>query len=162
MKHGRSFAELALAVAAMLLVAACGKGPGEPPEPLPAWSPPSWMHGSWSGAGTGTVMGMDVPVTATVVVSAYNLVASFEAGGEAHGLDLADLTEKGLSIQRIPGVPDGQYTIEIAPNVAGGAVNSFFCGEEDSTTMGCLWTEITTPGTEGTPLAAVRLTKQPG
>ena len=160
MKHGRSFAELALAVAAMLLVAACGKGPGEPPEPLPTWSPPTWMHGSWSGTGMVTVMDMDVLVTATVEVSAYNLVASFEAGGEAHGLDLADLTEKGVaSIQRSPGVPDGQYDIVITPNVAGGSVNSFICGEEDSTTMTCIWAEGTSPDIVE---RIVVLTKQPG
>ena len=105
MKHGRSFAELALAVAAVLLVAACGSGPGDPPDPLPTWSPPDWMHGSWTG--TGSAGDETTPVTGTVEVSARNLVVSFQAGGETHGLDLAMLAEQGAaSITRLPGLSD--------------------------------------------------------
>ncbi|MDE0025666.1 MAG: hypothetical protein OXP69_14745 [Spirochaetaceae bacterium] len=159
MKHGRTFAELAL-VAAVLLVAACSQGPGEPPKP--AWSPPSWMHGSWmvsSGvAGDGTT-----PVTGTVEVSARNLVANFQAAGQTHKLDLAMLTEQGtVSIELVPGVSDGDarlYGILITPNAEAPAY-SFICGEEDSTTMSCTWTVMTPPDTDGTPLATVVLKKQ--
>ncbi len=161
MKHVRSFAELALAVTAVLLVAACGSGPGKA-DPLPAWSPPSWMHGSWSGTGGGGPDGA-IPVTATVEASARNLVASFQAGGQTHGLDLAMLTEQGAaSIQPIPSESDGNvrlYSILITPKAEAPAF-SFMCGEESSTTMSCTWIEMTPPDTEGTPLGTVILKKQ--
>ena len=161
MKHGRSFAELAVAVAAMLLVAACGKGPGEPPEPLPTWSPPTWMHGSWAGIGA---TGDGTAVTGTVEVSAHNLDASFEVGGVEHPLDLQLAERGGATIQHDSGVSDEDqryYGIVIIPQ-AGGTVNLFLCSEEDSTTMVCDWSERTPPAMEETRLATVVLKKQPG
>ena len=159
MKHARGFAELALVVTAVLLVAACGKGPGEPPKSLPTWSPPDWMHGSWSGtgvAGDGTT-----PVTGTVEVSAYNLEASFEAGGMAYPLDVKMAEQGGASIHAIPGSNQGkpEFSIRIVPD-AGGTEHMFLCGQEDSTTMNCVWTQLTPPDTDGTVLGFVGLTKQ--
>ena len=157
MKHGRRFAELALAVSVVLLVAACGSGPGEPPKPT--WSPPTWMHGTWT-VDTGTSPGG--PVTGTVEVSAYNLVAAFQAGGmQQDPLNLAELTEQGASIQLVSGVSDREYGILITVG-ASSPVYSFFCKQVDSTTMDCTWTRMTPPDTDGTPLATVRLMKQPG
>ena len=162
MKHGRSFAELALAVTAVLLVAACGGGPGEAPDPKPVWSPPDWMHGSWSGTATGAD---GTAITGTVEVTAYNLVVAIETGSGTEGFDLAQLADQDVAtILHVAGTSDTgtrQFAFMIKPN-AGGTVNEFVCSEVDSTTMGCLWTQTTPPATEAQPVALIRLTKQPG
>ena len=162
MKHGRSLAELALVAAAVLLVAACNQGPGEPPDPLPTWSPPSWMHGTWTGDATGPD---GTALMGTVTVSARNVVVAIQTGGEPEGFDLAMLAEQGVaSISHVGGTSDTgkqEFGIVITPNAAG-PVNSFACSEVDSTTMECLWTQTTPPATDPTLVAGIRLTKQPG
>ena len=161
MKHGRTFAELALVAAAVLLIAACNQGPGEPPKP--AWSPPDWMHGSWTGIGARPD---ETVVTATAEVSASNLKVSFQAGGVTFPLDLAQLTGQGAaSVLADTGKSDdgkNYYTIVITPNAAGEPVHTFQCTEVDSTTMDCLWTQTTPPDEDVTTLGGVRFTKQPG
>lgn len=160
MKHGRSFAELALVVTAVLLVAACGSGPGKA-DPLPAWSPPAWMHGSWSGTGAGGADGATT-VTGTVEVSAYNVKASFKAGDMVYPLDLKMAEQGGASIQPVPAganANERMYNILITPS-GEAPPYSFMCAEEDSTTMSCILREMTPPGTDGTPLATVVSKKQ--
>ena len=154
MKHGRRFAELALAVSVVLLVAACGSGPG---KPLPTWSPPTWMHGTWTGR---TPEGAPVAITATVEVSAYNLKASFQSGGVEHPpLNLAELEEQRVADIRPAAdqLPNGKqaFGVVITPK-DGGPVTEFLCTEESSTTMACNWTQ----GSQD--LGSVVLTKQPG
>lgn len=156
MKHVRSFAELALIVTAVLLVAACGSGPGEPPKPTPTWSPPDWMHGTWSAASPAP----DTPITGTVEVSAYNLVAKLQAGGSPLELDVKMAEQGGASIQSVPGTNQGkpEFVIRVVVD-AGAATHSFLCVQEDSTRMNCIWTRMTPADTDGMSLVVV-LTKQ--
>jgi len=163
MKHGRTFAELALVAAAALLIAACSQGPGDPPDPLPTWSPPSWMHGTWT-VSSGVAGDQTTPVTGTVEVSARNLVANFQAGGTPLELDLAKRAEQGMaSIKHHGGESDGKryFGLLITPN-AGGNADLFNCAEVDSATMVCTWTAGPPPNTDQIEIGSVRLTKQPG
>ena len=70
-----------------LLVGGCSQGPGTPKE-VPAWSPPSWMRGTWEGR---TTVGKII-----VRASKYNLVYTAETGGSQVDLNIGEGAESGL------------------------------------------------------------------
>lgn len=174
MKHLRHGAELALAIAAVALVGACAKGPGEPPRTVPSWSPPSWLHGTWMGRNDprahDTPAGPNRIVAATVRASAYNLVIDVELVGEVqHTFDLEQLGAAGdASIMHHAGSAEEGHryysVVLISAERAQGAEDpgdSFICSEVDSTTIDCIWSKLSAdPDGEEMPVGALRLTKQ--
>ena len=130
---------MGVAVALVLLVAACSRGPGETPAPLPSWSPPSWMHGDW----TATV----VMERVTMEVSAHNMVIEIRFGGEQFRFDLKQMSDRGATIEHHEQDLNGKrnYAVSIAE---GKARNDFDCTEVDATTMNCSWIQVTPAGNE--------------
>ena len=154
MKHGRSFAELALAVAAVLLVAACGSGPGDPPDPLPHMVTPRLDARHLDRRSPVP----ETPITGTVEVTAYNVVAKLQVGGVAQELDLTMAEQGGASIRHFTGSNEGKQEFGFDIALPDGVNQSFICSEVDSATMRCLWNQTTPQDMEGTPLVIV-LTK---
>ena len=89
---------MAAALATVLLIA-CQDGPGTPDTPDrpgtpdtpgPAWAPPAWVHGTWTGTGATGSLTMDA--------SARNVQVSISTGGGVTvTVDLANLAEEGAA-----------------------------------------------------------------
>ena len=78
---------LVIAVAAAL--AACSAaGAGDLARAVPAWSPPTWMHGTWKASGPGG--------QSTIEASRYTLIVKASIGASSFTIDLADGAERGL------------------------------------------------------------------
>jgi len=83
-------AQLGLGIAAGALLAACSAaGAGDSARAVPAWSPPTWMHGTWVASGPGG--------QSTIKASRYTLVVSASIGASSVTIDLADIAERGLA-----------------------------------------------------------------
>ena len=81
-------AQIASIVLVAVVLAACSSSaPGEASRPVPAWSPPTWMHGTWTASGGGG--------QAIVEASKYNLVFRSNIGASSFTVDLADGAERG-------------------------------------------------------------------
>lgn len=82
------------AICAVVVFVACSEGPATPssqtPEDkvVPAWSPPSWMWGTWEGR---TTVG-EIRVEA----SKYNLIYSSGSAGAKLVLNIAQIAEEGV------------------------------------------------------------------
>ena len=140
MKVPRFVAVLVGALALVLLVGGCSKAPAVTPEPLPSWSPPLWMHGSWSATGD--------MIDVTLVATAHNIVIEIQLGGEPFKFDLKQKSEGGTAtVLHHVEVLDGQrtYAVSIAE---GGSRDDFICAEVDATTMSCSWLYETPTGDE--------------
>lgn len=73
-----------------LALGACQQGPGsEPPRAVPAWSPPNWIHGTWTAAGDGW--------SVTLKASRYNVEFATRASGVAYSIDVAQVAEDGVA-----------------------------------------------------------------
>lgn len=131
----RRLAPIAYVLALLLVVGSCTRGPGEPPDPLPSWSPPSWMHGSWEASG--------VLTGATMQITAYNVVVEIGLGDESFTFDFKEQAADGTSvILHDVGLLEGQryYAASI---IDGESHDDFICVEVDAITMDCIWTHVT-------------------
>jgi hypothetical protein len=123
-----------LVVTSILLVTACQEGPGAQPRPVPTWSPPKWIHGTWTASSE--------LASAKLVASRYNVVIDIRASGVTLGWDLAELTEDGVAtITHDVGVTGGQRHYGVTVSTPPSA-NIFLCFEESSTVIACYWSVI--------------------
>ena len=76
-------------VTAALLAACSSAAPGDTGRPTPAWSPPTWLHGTWRSASE--------LASATAKVSAYNVEIDLRASGLTTNIDIAELQEDGVA-----------------------------------------------------------------
>ena len=85
-RHG-TWGVLALFVMALL-------GCAEMAKPVPAWSPPVWLRGTWTAT--------DATGTVRVVASQHNVVLRMSAGGVQLVIDIAEGVESGhYSVQHL-------------------------------------------------------------
>ena len=143
--------QLAAVCIAMILTSACAEGPGTS-RVVPAWSPPSWMWGTWEGR---TTVG-EIRVEA----SRYNLVYTGGSGGARLVLDIAQITEEGiLTVRYDAGVwnegPDDLYYELIL--TSGSAAPTYLFFSKVSETAIKYW--VTNP-TSNTVYNPTTLTKQ--
>ena len=140
-----------------LIFAACEEGPGsspepqEPPRPVPAWSPPTWIHGTWSvSASTGSVKYTADP---------YNVVIDIVASGARVQFDLAQLSVDGVAtITHEAGVSRaGEQYYAVIIRIPD-STNAFTCFKVDSTTMDLYWALTDQSGQR--EIEPVRLTKE--
>ena len=74
----------------VLALGACQHGPGsESPRVVPAWSPPNWVHGTWTWSGEGGSI--------TLKASMYNVEFDIRASGVTYSVDVAQIAEDGFS-----------------------------------------------------------------
>ena len=72
-------------------------GCAEMAKPVPAWSPPVWLRGTWTAT--------DATGTVRVVASQHNVVLRMSAGGVQLVIDIAEGVESGhYSVQHLAGV----------------------------------------------------------
>ena len=69
--------------------AACSGGPGGS-KPVPAWLPPSWIHGTWAATGT-------AGSSAKLKASTHNVVVSAAVSGVTALVDIAQIAEDGVA-----------------------------------------------------------------
>ena len=131
-RHLQLTALVGLVLASTLLVAACEEGPGA--RPTPAWSPPSWIHGTWTFSNELS--------SAKWVASRYNVVIDIRASGISIRYDLADLAEDGVvTITHDIGMARGQRYYEVTISAPPSA-NTFLCFQQSQTVMACYVTVV--------------------
>jgi len=92
--------QLGLIIVTITILGACSSGPGSSNKPVPAWSPPNWMHGTWKFSGEGG--------SATLVASRHNVKLDFKVSGVSYTIDAAQLAEDGAaSITHEAGIERG-------------------------------------------------------
>ena len=119
-----------------LLLGACNTGPGSKPEPsvsqdrpVPAWSPPAWLHGTWAVR--------KVTETMIVKVSRYNVEIDLDARGVSIDLDIASFEQQGSAVVTYRVGFDGElqlryYTIALSDDT--GVVGFTFFNESPTVT----------------------------
>ena len=153
--HDRFVLTTLVAICVAIVLGACADAPGtQAPTDMvvPAWSPPSWMWGTWEGR---TAIG-EIRVEA----SKYNLVYTSGSGGATLVLDLAQITEEGiLTVRHDAGVwtegPDDLYYELIL--TSGSAAPTYLFFSKVSATAIKYWTTNPTNNTVYNPTT---LTKQ--
>ena len=90
MIHSAHLRTFLVGLVVVLVLGACQEGPGsEPPRPVPSWSPPNWIHGTWKVSGEGG--------SATLKASRYNVEIDIQASGLTYSLDVAQVAEDGVA-----------------------------------------------------------------
>ena len=85
----RGTAQIGQVIAIAAVLAACsGAGAGDSSKPVPAWSPPNWMHGTWKATGDAG--------TATMKASRHNVEIDVSVSGISYSVDMAQLAEDGF------------------------------------------------------------------
>ena len=108
-------------VAAAALVACPDAAHGDLGRPTPAWSPPTWLHGTWKTASSDLGSG-------TLKASRHNVEVDLQISGITHSYDFAKLDEDGVvSIDYQAGVDahSGQRYYLIAADAADGTSFGF-------------------------------------
>lgn len=88
-------AVVVLAIAAGAVVG-CESGPG---APIPAWSPPAWVRGTWTYAEGGEAF--------TLKATVHNVQVETRSGGAEWSIDLAETADSGTAaIEHDAGISD--------------------------------------------------------
>lgn len=112
-------AQFGLVIVTAALLAACSQaGPGDSGRPTPAWSPPTWIHGTWKAS---SELG-----TLTVTASRYNIVIDVRGSGLTQAWDMAELADAGLvAITHDAGIRRGVrwYLLRVEDDTSGAGFN---------------------------------------
>ena len=140
---------------AAVLVACSSAGPGDSGRPVPAWSPPTWLHGTWKTADSELA-------SATLKASRYNVEIDIRVSGLTSTVDVAEIAEDGIAtITHEAGVSSSlgvrYYYLKVI--YGNGASQDFLMAEETSTTIIGSMTTIDVNGSR-TDSGAIFLTKQ--